>query len=153
MDSIQNSNNVPFSPQEVVYPFSPQEVVYPFSPQALVKSPVKDHIYKSVERLGAKFFGECFFAAHELVRRKRNVDVVCPEEFFFSQEGLNGKLNEKQEKARRDFLAAQENLFLDFYRKNMDIFTTDVIVSTLQNMKGDIDEEVLKLSLGTSTVL
>lgn len=142
MENVENSNN----DQQVAFQARLNDV-NAFSPQALVKPPVKDETYRRVEQLGAKTFGEHFFGAYEMIMGERDVFVIAPEEFFFREEGLNGKLTEQQEKAQKDFFFAQQQLQLDFYRKNMGIFSVDGIVSTLQNMDKDIDPEVLKEAL------
>jgi hypothetical protein len=111
---------------------------------------VKDETYYRVEKLGAKSFGENFAGAYEMIMGERDIFVINPEEFFFHEEGLNGKLTEQQKKAQRDFLTAQENLYLDFFRKNIGIFSVDSIVSTLQDMKEEIDPEVLKVAISPS---
>lgn len=98
-----------------------------------------------VEALGTKAFGENFAGAYEMIMGERDVHVTSPEEFFYHETRAQGKLTPEQEKARREFLIAQENLFLDFYRKNMGIFSAKGIGEALAKLEGrDIDREVLE---------
>lgn len=147
MEVLDNSNNdSPITFGDLLSYHN--SLVEPFSAQALVKKPVKDETYIRISQLGTQKFGENFAGSHELIMGERDISIVNPEEFFFHEEGLNGgKLTSEQEKARRDFLSKQEDLYLSFYRKNMGLFSVDGVVSTIQGMKEEIDPEVLKESL------
>jgi len=63
------------------------------------------------------------------------MSVVCPDEFFMDAK-RNGEFTPELEAAQKAFYEAQDQLFLDFYRKNMKLFTPKVIAETIGALEG-----------------
>lgn len=161
MESVENSNLDPKSPPIGRQSNSPQVPVDFLLPSSMVQKLVKDETYFRIRSMGTKLFGERFAEAHENALSDCDRDVcvvhqaICvihPDEFFFHAEALNNnKLTEEQERIRKEFQRAQNLLYIDFIRRNLELFSVDSVVSTIQSLKRDIDEDVLGQSLHPSS--
>lgn len=154
MESIQNSNLDPKSPPIGRQTNSLQVPAEFLLPSSMVQKLEKDGMYYRIRSMGTKLFGERFAEAYEnaLSDPNRETCVIHPDEFFFHAEALNNnKLTEEQERIRKEFQRAQNLLYIDFIRRNLELFSVDSVVSTIQSLKRDIDEDVLGQSLHPSS--